>query len=392
MAGADLDQLSAWATLVAAADCDMNKAAAFQKKRPETRIYQDWRDLLDREHRNIDCVNVSTPDHMHAPIAMSAMQLGLHVYVQKPMAHELYEVRRLSEMAARNNLVTQMGIQIHSASAYKTAVRLIEEGTIGKVKEVHSWCNKAWGDMDPVPTTTGAPPDGFNWDLWLGVCETRPFIPGYYHPGAWRKRVDFGTATLGDMACHILDPIFTALGLSAPLTVTSYGPPPNKTNWGVNSRIAYTFRGTERCATSTIPVTWYDGATPLPQPVLSLLEGDEAPGAGSILVGTEGVMLLPHISRPLLYPDAKFQTRKVQMVPGGDHYKEFIEACKGNGCTSAPFSFSGPLTEAVLAGTVAMRFPSQTLAFDAHHLRFDYKPANAFVRRKYRTGWNVKGL
>jgi len=261
--------------LVDVADVDLNRTVELKKKFPQTRIYQDWRELLDREEKRIDSVNVSTPDHMHAVIGMSAMELGKHVYGQKPLAHDLYEVRKLREFAERERLVTQMGIQIHATSHYRLATLLVQGGAIGRIKEVHSWCAKAWGDPAPCPDRTDPVPRGFDWDLWLGVCQERPFIGHeYYHPANWRKRLDFGTGTFGDMGCHIFDPVFASLGLTAPVTVRSEGQPPNRWNWALDSRIEYVFPGTPFTARNTISVTWYDGRQKPPKDVLALLEGD----------------------------------------------------------------------------------------------------------------------
>lgn len=395
MAWSDLTQLSNHAALkvVAVCDVDLKRTQKARERFPKARIYQDWRELLDKEADHIDSVNVSTPDHMHAPIAVSAMRLGKHVYGQKPLAHDLYEVRRMTEIARKRKLVTQMGIQIHSDSKYRTAVRLVRDGMIGKVKEVHSWCPKSWGDASPKPDRTDPVPANLAWDLWLGVCEARPYIgQGYYHPANWRKRLDFGTGTFGDMGCHIFDPVFGALGLAAPISVRSEGAAPNKWNWALNSLIHYTFAGTPLTAESTLPVTWYDGTSRPPADVLALLEGDELPNTGSIFVGTKGVMLLPHIGRPLLYPDATFGDFIPNAVKSNNHWTQFVDACLGKDQTSAPFDYSGPLTEAVLLGGVASRFPQTTLKWNAKRLKFDLKEANQFVRRDYRKGWEVKGL
>jgi predicted dehydrogenase len=182
--------------------------------------------MLEKERGGLDIACVGTPDHMHAPMAMSAMQLGLHVYVQKPLTHNIFEARRLTEMARKKKLVSQMGIQRHSSSEYRTAAQLVQSGAIGKVKEVHAWSNKKWGDPEPMPDRSDPVPETLDWDQWLGVAETRPYIANYYHPGNWRKRIDFGTATFGDMGCHIYDPIFEALQLKAPISVRSEGPVP----------------------------------------------------------------------------------------------------------------------------------------------------------------------
>ncbi len=379
--------------LVAVAEVDLNRTADLKKQFPDVPVYQDWRQLLDKEAKNIDSVNVSVPDHMHAPIGMSAMQLGKNLYGQKPMAHDLYEVRRMTEFATEKKRVTQMGIQIQSTNFYKMGVQLIQQGIIGKIKETHSWCPKSWGDPASPPEQSDPVPAGFDWDLWLGVTEPHPYIGnGYYHPFNWRKRIDFGTGTFGDMGCHIFDPVFKALDLHAPISVRSEGTAPNKWNWALDSKIAYVFPGNARTAEKLLPVNWYDGAAKPSAEVLKLLEGDERPESGSMFVGTEGVLVLPHWSRPLLYPDAKFKDFKFPDVRSSDHYEQFLLACQGKGSTTANFAYAGPLTETVLLGGVASRFPHTTLKWDASKMKFEEKDANQFIRRKYRKGWNIKGL
>jgi predicted dehydrogenase len=390
MAWSDLTEIAKCrpVQLVAVADVDLARTVELRKHFPEAKVYQDWRELLDKEARNLDSVNVSVPDHMHAAIAMSAMQLGKHVYCQKPLAHDLHEVRRLTEFARRQKVVTQMGIQIHSTSQYRTAVLLVQAGAIGKIKEVHSWCPKSWGDPAPLPNTSDPVPEGFDWDLWLGVCAARPFIGnGYYHPANWRKRLDFGTGTFGDMGCHIFDPVFDSLRLGAPVSVRSEGTPPNPWNWPLDSRIHYVFPGTRYTADFTVSVTWYDGEQKPPADILALLEGDEPPRVGSIFVGTHGTLVLPHIARPLLYPDKKYAHLKFPDVTSDDHWQQFVIACLGHDTTSASFDFAGPLTEAVLLGSVACRFPQTTLKWNSAALQFDLAEANRFVHRDYRAGW-----
>jgi len=379
--------------LVAVAEVDLKRTVELKKKFPDVRVYQDWRKLLEVESKNIDSVNVSLPDHMHAPAAMSAMQMGKHVYCQKPLAHDLHEVRKLREFAHNRGLVTQMGIQIHAYGHYRMATQLIQDGVIGKVKEVHSWCPKSWGDPAPRPDTSDPVPSDFDWNLWLGGCAERPFIGNaYYHPANWRKRLDFGTGTLGDMGCHIFDPVFDSLQLEAPVSVRSEGPAPNQWNWALDSRVHYSFNGTRYVAGKTLAVTWYDGNSKMPKETLALFEGDEPLEAGSIFVGTDGSLVLPHINRPLLYPDKKFKDFKYPQVLSGDHYGEFIQACRGICRTSAGFNYAGPLTEAVLLGGIASRFPKTTLKWNSPNLRFDLSAANQFVRRDYRAGWGNKEL
>ena len=247
---------------------------------------------------------------------MSALQLGKHVYGQKPLAHDIYEVRQMTLMAHRKNLVTQMGIQIHSAVEYRLAVQFIQDSVIGKIKEVHSFSNKKWGDPSPRPDRGDPVPAHFNWDLWLGVMSERPFLgEAYYHPANWRKRLDFGTGTFGDMGCHIYDPVFKALDLTAPISVRSEGPAPNAHNWANNALIQYVFPGNRLTEGKTVNVTWYDGDKRPPQEVQTLLEGDKLPEQGSIFIGTEGVLLLPHVAKPQLYPDAQFKNTALPTLP-----------------------------------------------------------------------------
>jgi len=395
MAGSDISALTAnsFVKLVAVADVDSNHSAALKKKFPDLKVYRDWRELLDKEEKNIDSVNVSTPDHMHAPIEMSAMQLGKHVYGQKPLAHDIYEVRQLTLMARKKKLVTQMGIQIHSAVEYRLAVKLIQDSVIGKIKEVHSFSHKKWGDPKPRPDRSDSVPSSFKWDLWLGVAEERPFLgDGYYHPANWRKRLDFGTGTFGDMGCHIYDPVFKALELTAPISVRSEGPKPNADNWANNARIQYVFPGNHLTEGKTVQVTWYDGDERPAGEVQTLLEGDKLPEQGSIFIGTKGVLLLPHVAKPQLYPYAQFKDFSFPKLPAQNHWTQFAEACRGNGKTSAHFDYAGPLTETVLLGGVATRFPQATLRWDAAKLKFDASEADQLLRRAYRKGWEVAGL
>jgi predicted dehydrogenase len=395
MAASDIENLTRHPALklVAVADVDLDRAETIKKKFPDVKVYQDWRELLDKE-KAIDSVNVTVPDHMHAAIARSALQLGKHVYCQKPLTHDIYETRRLTEFARAGQCVTQMGIQIHSQGVYQQAARILQQGAIGKVKEVHAWSEKKWGDQNPRPGGGDAAPANFNWDGWLGIAAERPFLGNnYYHPGNWRKRLDFGTGTFGDMGCHIFDPVFHALQLTAPISVRSEGPAPNSWNWAVNSIVHYVFPGTPYTAGQTVEVTWYDGDERPPQDAQALLEGDKLPGEGSLFLGTKGTMLLPHVDFAQLYPDKDFAGYQRPEAQGQDHWRQFVEACLGQGRTSAGFDYAGPLTEAVLLGSVACRFPQTTLHWNAQDLKFDNATdANQSLRRQYRAGWSVPGL
>ena len=395
MAYVTLDQIAQHpkVKLVAVAEIDTAKTGPVKRKYPDARLYQDWREMLAKERRNVDICCVGTPDHMHAPQAMSAMQLGWHVYQQKPMAHDLYEVRQLALMARRKKLVTQMGIQVHSRIEYRTVVALIRSGAIGKIKEVHSWSEKKWGDTDPLPEPVEQAPASLNWDQWLGVASARPYISDVYHPVNWRKRLDFGTATFGDMGCHILDPVFASLGLTAPVSVRSEGPAPNRQSWALNSVIHYVFPGTPMTEGKTVPVSWYDGDERPPQEVQALLGTRKMPGQGSIFIGTKGVVLLPHTAMPVLLPEDPFRGFELPKAETSNHYHQWVDAVLGDGKATTSFDYAGPLTEAVLLGPLATRFPNTTLEWNSARLAFRNSPeANAFVRRKYRAGWEVKGL
>jgi predicted dehydrogenase len=244
-------------------------------------------------------------------------------------------------------------------------------------------------------------PEGLGWDQWLGVRAERPFIGnGWYHPGSWRKRLDFGTGTLGDMGCHIYDPVFAALELTAPISVQSDGPAPNAHSWPMQSIIRYVYPRTAHTEGETLQVVWYDGTQRPPEEVQALAmepaEGQASPKKlpeqGSIFIGTEGVMLLPHVGMPQFRGKA-IDSAKTEPAEGQNHYHQFVEAVLGNGTPSANFDYAGPLTEAVLLGTVAMRFPQTKLAWDAGQMRFtNVEAANEHVRRAYRSGWEIPGL
>ena len=411
MAWADIQQLceNPFVKLVAVAEVDLNRLKDLKAVFPDVKVYQDWRELLDREQNNLDSVNVSTPDHLHAPIALSAMQLGKHVYCQKPLAHDLHETRVLTRYAREKSLVTQMGIQVHTQKPYRQAVALVQAGAIGKIRAVHTWSNKKWGDTGAPPVRADVVPDGFNWDLWLGGCAERPYLGDtYYHPENWRKRLDFGTGTFGDMGCHIFDPVFEALALTAPLSVRSEGPAPDAWNWSVDAIIRYVFPGTAFTADKTVGVTWYDGDQHPPSDIMALVADPSAPGQperkkqldaerleqGSIFIGTEGVLHVPHVATPRLFPQEKFHDYKLPEVTATHHWSDWAQACIGGPAKpAAPFDYSGPLTEAVLLGSVAVRFPLTTLAWDSTKLEFaGGHAANRFVRREYRRGWGVAGL
>jgi predicted dehydrogenase len=372
--------------LVAVADTDLARTEGVKKLFPNVKVYQDWRELLRVEGPTLDSVNVSTPDHMHAPIALAAMAMDKHVYLQKPMALTVRETRKLAQVARERQLVTQMGIQTSSHPTQLATEAMIRSGVIGKVREVHTFCNKTWGDPDPLPNRRDPIPETLDWDGWLGVGEKRPYIQDAYHPGNWRKRVGFGTGTLGDMGCHIFSPPMRALGLHIPTQVISYGPAGVHGNWPIRSRIQYTFPGTALTAGDTLDFWWYDGEEPVPAQVIEQVGGTRPP-SGSIFIGTEGALLLPHIGEPSLHPASKFASHAMPVVQERNHWGEFLDAVLvGTGATcSAGFDYAQLVTEVVLLGTIASHFPNETLAYDPATMRFpSHREASAWITRSYR--------
>ncbi|MDX1565400.1 MAG: Gfo/Idh/MocA family oxidoreductase [Phycisphaeraceae bacterium] len=386
----DINSISRGQNVIGLCDVDKKKLARAGAKWPKAKTFTDFRKLL--EIKEIDGLNVSTPDHMHAPVALAAMELGKHVYVQKPAAHHVGEARKMLEAATKNKIITQMGTQIHSHVYYRLAVQLVHDGAIGKVREVHTFSYKKWGDMKPRPDRKDPVPAHLDWNLWQGVAEKRPFIgKGYYHPGNWRKRLDFGTGTFGDMGCHIYDPVFGALQLTAPISLTSYGPAPNEHNWSINAKIKYVFPGT-KVTTDPVTVTWYDGDAKPPKTIQDMVVEElkkggkkaKIPNQGSIMIGEKGILLLPHVGRPELLPVEQYKDYKYPKVKGNNHYMQWTNTILGKDKTLCAFDYAVPLTEAVLLGGVATRFPNQELKWDGPGLTFTNHPkANELVQRKY---------
>jgi predicted dehydrogenase len=377
------------------------------EKYPAAKKFFDYRKLLDdANQRAFDAVIVSTPDHMHAPIALPAMQLGKHVHCQKPLTHTVHEARQMRLAATKYHLVTQMGNQIQSHEYYRTAVKLVHDGVIGKVKEVYSWQSGAmrWMLADDRPAGEEPVPSTVHWDEWLGAAPVRPYIgevsprPGergfLYHPYNWRAWQDFSNGQLGDFGCHILDPVFMSLKLTSPLTVFADAPKMNREVWTKWCKVIYEFPGTELTAGPKITVTWFDGEGHKPsQDLLGLPASAALPGSGSVLVGQKGSLLIPHVDAPKLFPEDKFASFKMEPVAARDHYVTWADACRGEGHTTSHFDYAAPLTEAVLLGTIAIRLPGVTLHWNAAEGSFAKNDkANALLTKPYRKGFDPAWL
>jgi predicted dehydrogenase len=405
----DITETSVGANVIAF--CDVDTASrrggygAAAEKWPEARRYTDWRKLLDAEGKNLDGITVSTPDHMHAPVTMSAIQLGIAVYTQKPLTRTVHEARQLRLAAEKMGVVTQMGNQGHSGADYRTLVRIIQDGAIGKIKEAHAWSNRPiWPQGRERPTGSDPAPGSFDWDLWLGVAAQRPYKNQWpddapegvrgkpvYHPFSWRGWYDFGAGALGDMGCHIIDPVVWALDLAAPTMVWYEGPPPTPEMFPTWERIHYDFPGTKYTAGDKIHVIWYDGGK---LPPAELAPGATLPSNGTLFVGEQGALLTPHGSGgPKLLPAEKFAGYELPKLESVNHYQQWTNAIRGMDKTTSHFGYAGPLTETVLLGVIASHFAEQKLEWNSERLEFtNFPAANAYVRQPYRKGWEVMGL
>ncbi len=399
MAGGDLRAIARHPNieLVAVAEVDLARADKIRQEFPEARIYQDWRELLETEGDKIDCCNISTPDHMHAPITMRALTMGKHCYTQKPLTHDVYESRQLRKAATEAGVMTQMGTQLASSTADLTISAWVQSGVAGRIVAVHSFSHKTWGDPAPLPTgRTDPAPESLDWNLWNGVVDPVTFLKGYYHPSQWRKRIPFGTGTLGDMGCHMFNGWFRSLKLDAPLSIRSEGPAPGD-NWAIDGEIHYTFPGNDLTAGKTVEVTWYDGAKRPPADLVALL-GEKFPKQGSVYIGEEGILVHPHGGKVQFFKNGVLTEPGQPEVTGSsaNHWKEFVDSILGKTSGQKPksnFDFAGPMTETVLLGNVAAFYPGEELEWDAKSMAFPKKPdANQHIRRNYRGGWEIPGL
>jgi len=367
--------------IVALCDVDamfLGKAASRYSK---AATYRDFRIMIDKEDKLIDAVVVATPDHLHAPATMLAIDAGKHVYCEKPMAHNVTEVRQMTEAGRKSGLATQLGTGAHSGYNYRSVVAMIKAGIIGKVKEVHCWCDQAWAPGDR-PKNGPPTPSYLKWDLWLGPAPVRPYHPTY-HPHGWRSWWDFGNGRLGDMGCHMIDLPFSALDLKYPLTAKAWSDQPAHKESSPRWMIAkWTFPA--RGDLPPVNLTWYDGdKRPELQEQHDMPDYPEA----TLFVGSEG-MLIADYGRFKLYPEDKFRgVTRPRLPQGRSHADDWLMACKSGDPTGCRFDYSGPLSETVLLGTIAFR-AGQTIEWNAADLRVTNCPdANRFTHRTYREGW-----
>ncbi|MFC1492929.1 Gfo/Idh/MocA family protein [candidate division KSB1 bacterium] len=356
--------------------------------------YQDFRVMLEKE-KSIDAIVVSTPDHTHAVIAMTAIKMGKHVFCQKPLTHTVKEARMLAEAAKQYNVTTQMGNQGHAGEGARLINEWIWDGAIGDVREVHTWTNRPiWPQGIDAPTEIPSKPPTLNWDVWLGPAPYRHYHPAYC-PFNWRGWFDFGTGVVGDMGAHIFDHPFWALKLGPPSTISASSTRMTEDSFPLASTIHYTFPARDNMP--PVKMTWFDGGITPPRP--HELEpgrriGDS--GGGVIFIGDKGkLMCSVYGNNPRLIPESRMAeyTRPAKTIPRSPGiHAEWIEACKAGKKSTTDFSYAGALTEMMLLGNIAIRTQRQNtvLEWDSDKFEITNLPeANQYLHKEYRTGWSL---
>ena len=379
--------------IVALCDVDekfLNKAA---ETYPNAKKFRDYRQMFDSAAMEFDAVVVSTSDHTHAPPTSIALDLGKHVYCEKPLTHTVAEARAVTKLAAKNKLATQMGIQIHAGGNYRRVVEIIQSGALGNMKEVHCWCNKGWSNGRFNTSDQGAP-SNLDWDLWLGPAEKRPYATNV-HPANWRRFWEYGSGTFGDMACHVMDLPFWALGLKKPNSVECEGPELHPVGTPAWTKCTYTFPFDNK--EKSLPLYWSDGGQHFD---LVKNTNDHAGqplsnwGLGTLFVGEKGMLVADYGRYQFLPKESadSFAIPEQTIADSIGHWNEWVQGCKTGAPTTCSFDYSGNLTETVLLGIVAFR-TGKKLKWDSEHLKAtNTDEADQFITKKYRDGFEVVGL
>ena len=389
--------------IVALCDVDWDYAKGVFEKYPNAKRYKDYRKMLDEMGDQIDAVVIATPDHTHAVVAMECMRRGKHVYVQKPLTKTVYEARKLTEAARQYKVVTQMGNQGHSGDGIRNICEWIWDGAIGQVREVHAWTNRpVWPQGMARPTEQMAVPETLDWDLWIGPAPMRPYHRAY-HPWDWRAWVDFGTGALGDMACHVMDPIFWALKLKYPVGAQGSYVGNVEEHWrkiGVEesyplgSIIHLDYPARE--GMPAVKVHWYDGGLMPERP--DELEHSRRMGdsdGGVLFIGDKGKLMCGcYGRRPELIPYSRmreFQRPEPTLERiKTSHEMNWVNACKAGTEASTPFDYAGPFTEMVLMGNLCLFRPGEKIVWDGDNMQCTNIPElNQYVNPPYREGWTL---
>jgi len=402
--GGDIDAMAREAhNIVALCDVDDKYAARTFGRYPNARQFKDYRVMLDKMDKEIDAVVIGTPDHTHAVIAMEAMRRGKHVYCEKPLAHTVHEVRQLMAGARKHKVVTQLGNQGHSSGSIRRLCEWVWAGAIGKVHTVHARCNafknvySQLGNLAKLDQHYEIP-STLDYDLWVGPASFRPYTPFWVHWN-WRGWMPFGTGTIGDWFCHVIDPTFWALNLDAPTSikaeVTDYDPAKHGLTYPPATRITFQFPA--RGERGPVIVVWHDGNWTMPRPE-KFSPDDGVPDTGAVLFGEKGMIvhgshggggcyLMPE-ELMHQYSGEKAPQEKIPRVR--NHAWDWLDAIRTGRQTGSNFDYGGPLTQAALLGAIAIQFPGQALRWDDQAMRFtNNEAANAFVQSPYREGWQL---
>ena len=369
--------------IVALCDVDDKRAGSAYSQFPKAKKFHDYRRMFDKMQAGIDAVVISTPDHTHYHPSMAALQLNKHLYLEKPMAHSVAEVRALTKMAAKQKVATQLGVQRHTIPNVHRVVELIKTGAIGKVKEVHSWIGGTRG-MPQVPTTKPEVPPHLKWNLWLGPRKERAYHKTYA-PYGWRFWWDFGTGETGNWGCHILDIPFWALDLKYPTKVGGSGPKVHAQTTPKQMKTWFEFPA--KGQRPAVKLYWYH-ANKGPDILRKL--GLSAGGNNTLFIGSDGMLLCGFSQRKLL-PETQFEgfTAPKPFIPRSPgFYREWIAACQGGKPATCDFAYSGPMTETVLLGNVAYRTQDE-FKWDAKKLTATNATAQDLIHSEYRSGWKV---
>jgi predicted dehydrogenase len=395
MGGADIDALAPNTNIVALCDVDSRHAAGTFKKFPDAKPFRDFRKMFDAMEKQVDAVLVATPDHFHAVAAMAAIKRGKHVYCEKPLAHSIYEVRELMRAAKEHNVVTQLGNQGHSYDSIRNFCEWIWDGAIGKVHTIHAGCRAVNSGLDRLSSVGQhfEVPATLDWDQWLGPAKQRDYNPAYL-PSSWRGWTPFGNGTVGDWACHVVDPVFWALDLGAPATIQAqvkdYDPKTQGDAFPKGEIITYEFPA--KGERGPITMHWYSGTEPIPRP--PELEPDEkAVDTGAVVIGDKGTMIYGShgAGQVRLIPQARMDAykRPAQTIPRvKEHHWDWLQAIKNGKKSGSDFSYGGPLTEIALLGVIAIKMPRTKLEWDAQKTQFrNCAEANEWINPPYRQGW-----